>query len=711
MAASPSTANSVAPTEVVLQSSITAAAGEASGSKRKRTGRMREQLKRERQEQEAAKETSEQSPISNPDATLDNGTDKGVAAVGFVEGAQEDDVQQASASSPPRAAMDHTADNDDEDNDRMDYDQADESIMSYSSEPPPPPTKKKRTGKMREQMKKEAIARAAEAAAAAPAGATTTGASIENGVQSDSTSTAERNEEVLNLDGEIQKRSDNDAMEVDADEEDSKPKIDLESISTRVPQALKSLHPILKKAKTMETQRLIKKVKFLRTKEPDSSELKDLETQLEYLKKMDLHLVLSPLLSLKMKKHNLVKSEGIVIPSDFLPTPVALPSSSTGSNGNPDEREAIRSKVENRICSSKGTAEAITKIVAWLVGEPGARLSGLQKGNAAAAKQGPSAPAEKGKGKEDGQNMKAQARNAVSDLLNAGKSKAKEGVTSEPMDGGWESESVGGDSDSDSDSDASDDSGVIDDADFDDVPSASSNSNRPTKLAKQSKAELASESRAAAKSSKEPIKSSMFLPSLAVGYTAGDFSDDDDFDPDEDERKDRKTDKRKNRRGQQERRAIWEKKYGKGANHLKEENKKQELAGKFLAAQSGVEYTPGQSGANTGGKTYGGARGGYGFDKRNKKEGAKVVEDAGWGGRPVHASAGGNSTGDRGKPYDRPSAASSAATAKSAADKDKPVHPSWEAARKRKEMQMAMSKALSSGGAGAGVRPKKIVFD
>ncbi|KAH8930132.1 Bud-site selection protein [Atractiella rhizophila] len=63
--------------------------------------------------------------------------------------------------------------------------------------------------------------------------------------------------------------------------------------------------------------------------------------------------------------------------------------------------------------------------------------------------------------------------------------------------------------------------------------------------------------------------SSMFLPSLMAGYTSGDGRDGDyEFSGEEDFEDDDKPE-RKNRRGQRARRAIWEKKYGRGAKHLK----------------------------------------------------------------------------------------------------------------------------------------------
>lgn len=50
------------------------------------------------------------------------------------------------------------------------------------------------------------------------------------------------------------------------------------------PGAIKSLHATFKKVRTTETQRLIKKLRFLRTKEGTKDECADLEAQLELIK-------------------------------------------------------------------------------------------------------------------------------------------------------------------------------------------------------------------------------------------------------------------------------------------------------------------------------------------------------------------------------------------------------------------------------------------
>lgn len=61
------------------------------------------------------------------------------------------------------------------------------------------------------------------------------------------------------------------------------------------------------------------------------------------------------------------------------------------------------------------------------------------------------------------------------------------------------------------------------------------------------------------------------LPELATGYFSGGSDAEDDYDVDNDEVVKEVTAQRKNRRGQRARRAIYEMKYGKNANHLKKE--------------------------------------------------------------------------------------------------------------------------------------------
>lgn len=148
----------------------------------------------------------------------------------------------------------------------------------------------------------------------------------------------------------------------------------------------------------------------------------------------------------------------------------------------------------------------------------------------------------------------------------------------------------------------------------------------------------------ATKGSAAPAQNTTFLPSLmAGGYWSG-----------SEEATDEEADaqpKRKNRMGQQARRALWEKKFGAGANHVKEE----QIAAKYGGRDNGWDT---KLGATDSGRGRGGKRGGFG---------------GGFGRPNRHTESGASSGGQKpGKPKGPP--------------KDEgPLHPSWEAKRKAKE--------------------------
>ena len=147
----------------------------------------------------------------------------------------------------------------------------------------------------------------------------------------------------------------------------------------------------------------------------------------------------------------------------------------------------------------------------------------------------------------------------------------------------------------------------------------------------------------------KPTKDTTFLPSLMAGYWSGSESAEDvDVAPK----------KRKNRMGQKARRALWEKKYGQNAKHIrkkKEKNKSNRDQGWDL--RRGATDETGDSGRKAKGRK---------LDSKSKPQGS----------------------GDASKPTKAP------------ASEDKPLHPSWEAARKAKEKS---TQATFQG--------KKITFD
>lgn len=155
---------------------------------------------------------------------------------------------------------------------------------------------------------------------------------------------------------------------------------------------------------------------------------------------------------------------------------------------------------------------------------------------------------------------------------------------------------------------------------------------------------------------------SAFLPSLTMGgYISGSESAEDVDEP-----------VKKNRRGQRARQAIWEKKFGKEAKHVKD-------GGKDGGKRGRNEGWDAKRGATEGGR---GGRGGR----------------FGRGGRGGGMSSGREAAG---------SGANGVAVGKSKAgekhrDDDGPLHPSWIAAKKRKEEKDKMAMPFQG---------KKITFD
>jgi hypothetical protein len=160
---------------------------------------------------------------------------------------------------------------------------------------------------------------------------------------------------------------------------------------------------------------------------------------------------------------------------------------------------------------------------------------------------------------------------------------------------------------------------------------------------------------------------SIFLPSLmAAGYVSGSESSAEDL---------HEPPPRKNRRGQRARRQIWEKKYGRHANHVK-------------AAVAGADTASGANASTMKGNAHGGGP--------RRRAGGQSARPNGGGpgaGKPSSRQAlgGASHAPDKRRPLD-PKA--------SAAVDDKPLHPSWEAARQAKERKQTLA-----------FQGKKITFD
>lgn len=205
----------------------------------------------------------------------------------------------------------------------------------------------------------------------------------------------------------------------------------------------------------------------------------------------------------------------------------------------------------------------------------------------------------------------------------------------------------GSDSEGESDAEEASDSDSNNPAHYSDI----SRSPSPEQRTKKSK-----------KSTSTPATSTTFLPSLAMGgYISGSESEPEDLDgvagpP-----------RRKNRMGQQARRALWEKKYGSGANHIKKQKENE-----WRDRDNGWDT---RRGATDGSEGPRGKRGlGQGRADRPWQR------DDNPNNQPLRGPPGGFNKKD--------------------VKDDKPLHPSWEAARKAKE-QKSM----------AAFQGKKVTFD
>ena len=202
----------------------------------------------------------------------------------------------------------------------------------------------------------------------------------------------------------------------------------------------------------------------------------------------------------------------------------------------------------------------------------------------------------------------------------------------------------GSDAEDESESEDADESGGLR---TDDISGSVSRSSSPDFSAEDSPPPAAKKAKGT-KASAEPAKETTFLPSLMMGgYWSGseEASDDEANGPP----------KRKNRMGQQARRALWEKKYGAGANHVKKEQQQEKRN-----RDSGWDT---KRGATDGGRGGRGGRGGFGGRPQiryNDRSGSGSGFTGGQGGKP------------KGPPKD-----------------EGPLHPSWEAKRKQKEQTTA----------------------
>lgn len=308
------------------------------------------------------------------------------------------------------------------------------------------------------------------------------------------------------------------------------------------------------------------------------------------------HLPLTPVaqshLLIKLRKHALLKSSPLPNPIVALlsPSPDTYPPSGSDSK--------LVGKVENRLCSAKNVAPVVKNAVGWLVGEEGAKLvrsntNPAQGGKvgAVAQKVSVSSRTEEAEEEEGGYEDEVEDEEGPELVIPQRRSRGQEEAEAEEeaeavSDGemdddeladaaGWESGSVSGGEVggrraaylSGDDLSAESDLEGLSDSDIEDSRpakraaniKASKSQSQPQHPAPQAKEKAPSKSKTKTveKVDTRDITSSMFLPSLASGFTRG---SDDDSDPDMDFDEGGVIGKkgvpgRKNRRGQRARQA------------------------------------------------------------------------------------------------------------------------------------------------------------
>ncbi|KAF8842174.1 Bud-site selection protein [Paxillus ammoniavirescens] len=306
---------------------------------------------------------------------------------------------------------------------------------------------------------------------------------------------------------------------------------------------VKEVRKAAKKARTFEIQKTLKKLKDARRKDPAGEVTKDLEAQLETLKRINYDQVANSALMTKLKKDKVLSAD---------PSTQSAISTELASNllvlGTPGTATA---KAQNRMLSSKALASEVMSVVEILrnlvhphtvLEEPG-EPDDRPYENSQARDVVPNTDSDEETSSEASDEKDDDAERAVVD------------------DDGWESGTVSGgeasatgDRESGSANDCYPNSGEEDSDDVVINPDAGDDDDFPSNGLKRRKS--------------QPITStgqSEFLPSLSVGFARG--NSDSEFSDSEAKLADGA---KKNRRGQRARRAIWEKKFGKNANHVKQ---------------------------------------------------------------------------------------------------------------------------------------------
>ncbi|KAJ3509424.1 hypothetical protein NLJ89_g5231 [Agrocybe chaxingu] len=420
----------------------------------------------------------------------------------------------------------------------------------------------------------------------------------------------------------------------------------------------KEVHRASKRAKVFETQKVVKRLKDLRKKNEDSKGIEALEGELDSLKGIDHDAVGNSAFRSKVHKDHTLRDDEHI-------------------------KAAIAKELENNLCAPAEPGTTLSKIQSRLLSS---KILAIQVASSVESLKVLLNPALKRHKPDDLTHSissplerPSKAQNDAHSNGNLMQAKPKsepenDELSDGPDEGGWESGSI-----EETGSDNGWESGSIDgnvpddrkqstsseDEAASDQESESDFSVGAAKDKQIAKSKPQKTSASAAKSGKTTSTAeSTFLPSLSVGFIRG--SDDSDWSETEGKAADMP---KKNRRGQRARRAIWEKKFGRSANHKKKEAEERALAlSRKNKGHTSVVNTGSNAIHSTRTHSGHGAPGSTGPNTKTKNTPQRQQPvDGGWGTRSTNAMTSQKPLGVK--------------------DDSKPLHPSWEAKRKLKEKE------------------------
>ncbi|KAI0822272.1 Bud-site selection protein [Trametes gibbosa] len=452
-----------------------------------------------------------------------------------------------------------------------------------------------------------------------------------------------------------------------------------ELLSKKLHHGLQEVRKAAKKAAAFELRKLVKRLKAARGEKPAKANVKaddttELEHQLEVLKHIDHEPFANTAFKTKILKDKLLSThEAIKAATEKLSENLVQPS----------EHGCPAAKVHSRLLSSKTIADAVHAVVISLKEILDPSLAAAKAKVKAAETEDEESEDE---GEDDDDEINARQTKGKKVRLAAPDGSDEQGASgseAEVDETGWESGTVDGDEDGagwesgsvDNDRDVSSDSEEVEEWDSvgeedsgETVASASTLATAAKALA-TAKAKAKAKVKLPANEPKDTPKAgeSTFLPSLSVGFTRGDSSASDFSDIDAEA--DAADAPRKNRRGQRARRMIWEKKYGRNANHVKSQQEQQQHDQRQHQGRGPNGKGSGRDWAKPGARPSRG-RGGAQGERFGSGHPPPPV-DAGW----PKSQAGAGPGAGRG----------AGASASASGTGEGKLHPSWEAKKRLKE--------------------------